>query len=95
MRSSLVNEQMNHASLWSRSERRCNGRENWMPDHSITFAQSVRKELERLSTSVVRRIFPRIEDLARDPRPPGCRKLQGFENLWRIRIQAQVDGGGA
>jgi mRNA interferase RelE/StbE len=57
-----------------------------MPDYSITFAQSARKELEQLDASVVRRIFPKIEALAQNPRPPGCRKLRGFENLWRIRI---------
>jgi len=57
-----------------------------MPDYTITFAQSARKELERLSASVVNRIFPKIEALAQNPRPPGCRKLRGFENLWRIRI---------
>ena len=56
-----------------------------MPKYDITFAQSARKELERLSDSIVSHIFPKIEALAQDPRPPGCRKLQGFENLWRIR----------
>jgi len=57
-----------------------------MPEYTITFAQSARKELERLSASVVSRIFPRIEALAQNPRPLGCRKLRGFENLWRIRV---------
>jgi len=57
-----------------------------MPEYTITFARSARKELERLSADVVGRIFPRIEALAQNPRPPGCRKLRGFENLWRIRI---------
>jgi len=57
-----------------------------VPEYTITFAQSARKELERLSANVVSRIFPKIEALARNPRPPGCRKLRGFENLWRIRI---------
>ena len=57
-----------------------------MPDYTITFAQSARKELERLSASVVNRIFPKIEAPAQNPRPPSCRKLRGFENLWRIRI---------
>jgi len=55
-------------------------------EYTITFAQSARKELERLSANVVSRIFPKIEALAQSPRPPGCRKLQGFENLWRIRV---------
>lgn len=57
-----------------------------MPEYTITFARSAGKELERLSASVVGRIFPRIEALAQNPRPPGCRKIQGYENLWRIRV---------
>ena len=57
-----------------------------MPEYTVTFARSARKELERLSADVVGRIFPRVEALAQNPRPPGCRKLQGSENLWRIRI---------
>jgi len=57
-----------------------------MPEYTITFAQSARRELECLSAKVVSRIFPKIEALAQNPRPPGCRKIQGFEDLWRIRV---------
>ena len=57
-----------------------------MADYSITFARSARKELEALSHSLIQRIFPKIETLTIEPRPSGCRKLQGFENLRRIRI---------
>ena len=57
-----------------------------MAEYSITFARSARKELENLSGSLVQRIFPKIEALIAEPRPNGCRKLQGFLNLWRIRI---------
>jgi len=56
-----------------------------MPEYTITFAQSARKDLERLSASIVNRIFFKIEALAQNPRPSSCRKLQGVENLWRIR----------
>ena len=56
-----------------------------MPEYTVTFARSARKELERLSADVVGRIFPRVEALAQNPRPLGCRRLRGFENLWRIR----------
>jgi mRNA interferase RelE/StbE len=56
-----------------------------MPEYSIRFARSARKELEHLDASVVSRIFPKIEALAENPHPPGCCKLQGFEDLWRIR----------
>ena len=32
------------------------------------------------------RIIPQIRTLAENPRPPGCRKLTGSKNDWRIRI---------
>ena len=57
-----------------------------MSEYTITFAQSARKDLEHLSAGIVNRVFPKIEALARDPRPPGCRRIQGSENLWRIRV---------
>ena len=57
-----------------------------MTDYVITFARSARKELENLDTPIVNRIFPKIEALAKEVRPAGCRKLQGEKNLWRIRI---------
>ena len=57
-----------------------------MADYSITFARSARKELESLSNNLIARIFPKIESLADEPRPPGCKKLQGNTNLWRIKI---------
>ncbi len=56
-----------------------------MSQYAITFARSARKELEALSRPLVARVLNRIEALARDPRPSGCRKLVGQGNLWRIR----------
>jgi mRNA interferase RelE/StbE len=52
-----------------------------MADYSITFARSARKELEALPNSLILRIFSKIETLNDEPRPGGCRKLQGFTNL--------------
>ena len=54
--------------------------------YAITFARSARKELENLDQALVNRIFPLIESLAQNPRPPKCKKLSGVQNLWRIRI---------
>lgn len=39
-----------------------------------------------LTSTVVERILPRIRELADNPRPPGCKKLHGFKNRWRIRV---------
>jgi mRNA interferase RelE/StbE len=57
-----------------------------MAEYTITFARSARKELVRLHDPLSSRIITRIEALASVPRPVGCRKLEGGEDLWRIRI---------
>ncbi len=57
-----------------------------MPEYSVVFARSARRDLERLELDVARRIISRIEALASSPRPPGCVKLRGADNLWRIRF---------
>jgi mRNA interferase RelE/StbE len=57
-----------------------------MADFNISFARAARKELERLPEAVVDRILARIEMLAKSPRPSGCVKLQGNNQLWRIRV---------
>jgi mRNA interferase RelE/StbE len=30
--------------------------------------------------------MPRLENLASNPRPPGCKKIRGGEGEWRIRV---------
>ena len=57
-----------------------------MADYRITFARSARKELQALDAANVGRIFAKIEALASRPRPRKCVKLQGKNNLWRIRV---------
>jgi len=57
-----------------------------VPDYSVTFARSARKELERLSSSTAQRVIQHVERLGISPRPQGAAKLQGQKNLWRIRI---------
>jgi mRNA interferase RelE/StbE len=55
-------------------------------EYKVVFARSARRELEGLEASVARRIIARVETLTTNPRPPGCVKLQGAADLWRIRI---------
>jgi mRNA interferase RelE/StbE len=47
---------------------------------------SAEKELQGLPAKAVARIVPRLEALAETPRPPGCKKLKGGDNEWRIRV---------
>jgi mRNA interferase RelE/StbE len=55
-------------------------------EYTITFARSARKELEVLSAKEAKRVFYKIQALAQEPRPAGCRKLVGEDDLWRIRV---------
>lgn len=57
-----------------------------MAEYAVTFSRPARKELEKLPPQLVERIFPKIESLAVEPRPTGCKKLKGGQNLWRIRV---------
>ena len=57
-----------------------------MSSYSVTFARSARKELQALDPDTADRLLEAIEELAVQPRPPGCKKLRGGGNLWRIRV---------
>jgi mRNA interferase RelE/StbE len=54
--------------------------------YTVTFAASAKRELVALAANAIERIQPKIRELANDPRPPGCKKLRGAKNLWRIRV---------
>lgn len=57
-----------------------------MAKYAVELKASARKELERLPAKLVQRIFPRLEALAMEPRPAGCKKLKGGDAEWRIRV---------
>jgi mRNA interferase RelE/StbE len=47
---------------------------------------SAEKGLKGLSAQLNARIVPNLENLADNPRPPGCKKLKGGDKEWRIRV---------
>ncbi len=57
-----------------------------MTKYAIDIKPSAKRELENLSDSLIGRLIPKIEGLASNPRPPGCRKLRGYKDPWRIRV---------
>lgn len=48
------------------------------------------KVLQRLPKDILQRIRSAIRELSRElspePRPEGCKKLAGYDNLYRIRV---------
>ncbi|MDE2991819.1 MAG: type II toxin-antitoxin system RelE/ParE family toxin [Chloroflexota bacterium] len=54
--------------------------------HEVLWHPAARRELKRLPRRDQRRVATRVTGLADDPRPPGCERLAGLDNAWRIRI---------
>ncbi len=55
-----------------------------MARYAVEFRRSADKDLRRLDPQG--RVLRATENLAMNPRPSGCRKLQGSENAFRIRL---------
>jgi len=58
-----------------------------VPDrYSIEMRPSAFKALDKLPSDIAGRILDKIEQLAINPRPPGCKLLVGHDDEWRIRV---------
>jgi len=55
-----------------------------MANYKLIFKRSVAKDLRALPNTAVAAVLKRIQDLADDPRPPGCEKLSAQER-YRVR----------
>lgn len=54
--------------------------------YRILLERAAERDLARLSSEIHDRVIAAIRALAVNPRPPGCRKLTGSRNDWRIRV---------
>ena len=54
--------------------------------YAVRIKQSALRTMDRLPKQDRSKVDGRIRTLADSPRPPGCVKLAGQENLWRIRV---------
>lgn len=54
--------------------------------YAIEWAPQARKQVDGLDTPLARRVARAVAALATNPRPPGCTKLAGGTNEWRIRV---------
>jgi mRNA interferase RelE/StbE len=58
------------------------GRPTWQ----VIIDRDAQRQLRRLPKNLAARIRTAIRNLASNPRPRGCIKLTGFDNLWRIKV---------
>jgi mRNA interferase RelE/StbE len=54
--------------------------------YKILVERAAEKDLTRLSAKTHDRVIAAIQELAKNPRPSGCRKLTGSKHDWRIRV---------
>jgi mRNA interferase RelE/StbE len=54
--------------------------------YQVVIERRAEKDLDRLSPPIHRRVSESIVALGAAPRPPGCRKLVGGDDDWRIRV---------
>ncbi len=57
-----------------------------MATYRIELAPAAVRQLGSLPEKIQRRVSTKIEILASDPRPAGCRKLKGADNIYRVRV---------
>lgn len=57
-----------------------------MARYVVEFRRGAEKDLRRLDSVVQKRVLRAVDNLAIDPRPSGCRKLQGSDNAYRVRL---------
>ncbi len=57
-----------------------------MSKYSFEYTRSARKDLFDLEKMIIRRIAEKIFQLCENPRPRGCIKLSGADNLWRVKV---------
>jgi mRNA interferase RelE/StbE len=54
--------------------------------YRVVVERNAEKDLDRLDAVIRRRVITAIRALSDQPRPPGCRKLVGGTDDWRIRV---------
>ena len=59
-----------------------------MARYSVEFTARAHRQFAKLERATQIRLAPAIDALADDPRPPGCVKLAGADDLYRIRVGA-------
>jgi len=54
--------------------------------YKLYLERAAERDLKRLSTENFHRLITEIKMLAKEPRPPGARKIIGSKDDWRIRV---------
>ena len=54
--------------------------------YEVFLEKRAEREIKKLPAELFYRFIPKLKSLSENPKPPGCRKITGTKNDWRIRI---------
>jgi mRNA interferase RelE/StbE len=54
--------------------------------YKIEFSRKAERQFKDLTNQIQKRLKPKIDALAQNPRPCGVKKLEGEDELYRIRV---------
>lgn len=54
--------------------------------HEVRSDDPLRRNSSRLPGNIIECLATKIDSLADQPRPAGCKKLRGADDLWRVRV---------
>ena len=57
-----------------------------MASYRIEVSATAERQIRKLPRADQLRVVRAIQALSTDPRPPGCRKLSEYEDVFRVRI---------
>lgn len=54
--------------------------------YEVEITPAAKRQIKKLTKSIQQLIVKRLEELVENPRPPGVLKMEGEENLYRVRV---------
>lgn len=54
--------------------------------HEIKVSPAAARQLKKIDGRALSQIAAKIDSLAVEPRPHGCEKLSGYDDLYRVRV---------
>ncbi|AFZ02223.1 type II toxin-antitoxin system RelE family toxin [Calothrix sp. PCC 6303] len=55
--------------------------------YEVEIAPAAKRQIKKLPIDVQQKVVAKLEELAFEPRPDGVKKLEGSDNLYRVRLE--------
>lgn len=55
--------------------------------YEVEITPAAKRQIKKLPRDVQQKVVAKLEELAFEPRPDGVKKLEGSDNLYRLRLE--------